>query len=276
MTERTERDRPCWERLSLSPLRPLRLFPYPASPSRASPCWAWRTNGWRAGSAVRHWLRTSSYCWRASPRRPSCSKAAARSSRTRPTMPQRESKPAVLKRARARSPAGCGAWPGSRRRGSRPGRPAGGGRWHTCASSWARSPARPGRGGRRRSRPGSARAVPALPWSGSRRSACGTRSSALLSAAGPVNRPIAAEAPLCATWIRWSARRHPHRLGRALPHLAQRRGRNAGRAVQLAQRHPPPASFDHALGARGRAAGSPRAGPGRRGRSSWRRSARSP
>ena len=36
-------------------------------------------------------------------------------------------------------------------------------------------------------------------------------------------------------------RRHPHRLRRALPHLPERRRRHAGRAVELAQRHPAPA-----------------------------------
>jgi hypothetical protein len=35
-----------------------RLPSHPASPTRASPCCAWRTNGCSAGSAARHWLST--------------------------------------------------------------------------------------------------------------------------------------------------------------------------------------------------------------------------
>ena len=46
---------------------------YPASPSRANPSSACRTNGLSDWSADFHWLSTSRYSCRASARRPSCS-----------------------------------------------------------------------------------------------------------------------------------------------------------------------------------------------------------
>ena len=65
----------------------------PGQPSpvvRASPCWAWRRYGSSTGEVDSfHWASTARYSVAAASRRPSFSRAAARSRRTRPTMLQR-------------------------------------------------------------------------------------------------------------------------------------------------------------------------------------------
>jgi len=66
-----------------------------ATPTLANPRRAWSRNGWSSGSAVFHWVMTCRYSAWASANRPSRSYAAPRSSRTRPTIPQRASKPPV-------------------------------------------------------------------------------------------------------------------------------------------------------------------------------------
>ena len=231
-----------------SAFRPPFTPPPPAAPAPAAPAArrAAARGPPRATGSGRRW-----YSCRASARRPSCSKAAARSSRTRPTMPQRASNPAVRSVAGSKSWSDR-AWPGSRRGGSRPGRPAGGGRWRTCILACDR--VRLGqRAARRRPSPPAQRQQ--RPHFLRQRLA---RERAVLAQraavrGGPGEQPDRRRGSAGATWLPPLGRRPPRRLGGALPHPAERRGRDA-RSRRRARPAPSAPVLAAARRPRGRAA----------------------